>query len=46
MKTYPISQFISASHKIKLTRVSDDNTTFLEWETFYSNDINSEIYQE
>lgn len=36
-------QFSSMYQRIRISSVTEDKTTFLEWETEYSNDVNSHI---
>jgi len=42
----PKSTVSSIHHSIKLFRVTDDNTTYLRWETDFSNDADANVIQD
>jgi hypothetical protein len=46
ISTNPEITFSSMWTTIRLFKVTEDNTTFLQWQTDYSNDVNSHITQD
>ena len=42
----PKSPAGSVSNKIKLLRITEDNTTYLKWETDFSNDVDANAIQD
>jgi len=46
LESVPAVSTLSASHTIKLRRVTDDKSTFIEWTTDYSKDATHEVIED